>query len=562
MRKLFTYFGVRVAAIVLAGLCCPWADIAVGQVRAEAGSDVDADDDSDFSSGEFEELDEIEQLQGVAPLAPNEPLRPSATTASPEGADSARSMLGPPTLASMTGGRGRARLLSRGRGTAPPMLGDFFGGSPGSQVQLVGNSIGLAGTVNNQAFLEGLKLGPANQVIPLTTFYGPFSGGGLTNVPGAVVNSSGLVQSVPGLVLVNFVGKPLSTAANQTTFAALSTGQTLPTSSGFDPNSSIFAIHPTVMNVFLPNAGSSGAGLVGITKIAENTSPMPRDRVFFNYSAFSGVPLTMNGVNVSRFTPGFEKTFFDRSMSVEMRFPFASTASNTIVADGTSSTGNVLFGDMSLTGKALLYTDDELAISAGLQMSLPTAGALDVRLSDGTDLVRIANDSVYLMPFLGALYTPDDRFFTQGFLQFDAPANGNHVSVNNTFNGGPLAAAGTIRDVPFVFVDIGSGYWLYRNDEGSGLTGFSATAELHYNSSLESTSVLNTGAYQIGSISNSIEMLTGVVGGHLYFNRSTSLTVGYTFPIGNSADQMFKGELRAFLNYNFGSPTFRAPPSI
>jgi hypothetical protein len=546
---------------VLAGLYCPWVDVAVGQMRAEGGSVADIADDLDFSSEGLDE-DEIEQLQGVAPLAPNEPLRPSATPAAPEAAGSAREMLGPPTLASMSAGRGRARLLSRGRQTAPPMLGDFFGGSPGTPVQILGNSIGLAGTVQNQAILEGLKLGPANQPIPLTTFYGPFSGGGLKNIPGAVVNSGGLVQSAPGLVLVDFVGKPLSTAANQTTFTALSTGQSLLTSSGFDPNSPIFAIHPALMNVFLPNASSSGAGLVGITKIAENTSPMPRDRVFFNYSAFSGVPLTMNGVNVSRFTPGFEKTFFDRSMSVEMRFPFASTASNTIVADGNTSTGNVLFGDMSLTGKALLYTDDVLAVSTGLQLTLPTAGALDVRLSDGTDLVRIANDSVYLMPFLGALYTPDDRFFTQGFLQFDAAANGNRVSVNNNFNGGPLAAAGSLRDVPYVFIDIGSGYWLYRNDEGSGLTGFSATAELHYNGSLDATSILNTGTYQIGSIANSIEMLTGVVGGHLYFNRNTSLTVGYSFPIGNSADQMFKGELRAFLNYNFGSPTFRAPPSI
>ncbi|HEY2253134.1 MAG TPA: hypothetical protein VGH74_18805, partial [Planctomycetaceae bacterium] len=162
----------------------------------------------------------------------------------------------------------------------------------------------------------------------------------------------------------------------------------------------------------------------------------------------------------------------------------------------------------------------------------------------------------------GALYTPGDRFFTQGFLQFDAPANANHVFVNNAFTGSTLTSAGTIRDVPYVYADIGSGYWLYRDDERSGLTGFSATMELHYNSTLATTNVVNSGFYQIGSAFTSVDMLNFVIGGHMYFNRNTILTVGYACPIGNSADQMFNGELRAFLNYTFGPQRFRAPPSI
>ncbi len=176
--------------------------------------------------------------------------------------------------------------------------------------------------------------------------------------------------------------------------------------------------------------------------------------------------------------------------------------------------------------------------------------------------MRIANDSVYMMPFLGALYTPDDRFFTQGFLQYAAPANANHVYVNNAFTGTTLTSAGSIRDVPYIFADIGTGYWFYQNDETPGVTGFSTTLELHYNSSLATTNVINTGMYQIGSAFNSVQMLNFVIGGHLYFNQNTVLTVGYACPFGNPADQMFKGELRAFLNYTFGPQRFRAPPSI
>jgi hypothetical protein len=136
------------------------------------------------------------------------------------------------------------------------------------------------------------------------------------------------------------------------------------------------------------------------------------------------------------------------------------------------------------------------------------------------------------------------------------------VYVNDTFSQGGLTSAGAIRDVPFVYADIGSGYWLFRKEEGQGLTGFSATAELHYNATLDSTNVVNHGFYRIGSVYNSVEMLNVVVGGHLFFNYNTALTVGYAFPIGNSVDQMFTGELRAFLNYTFGPQRFRAPPAI
>ncbi len=60
-------------------------------------------------------------------------------------------------------------------------------------------------------------------------------------------------------------------------------------------------------------------------KLSENTSPIPRDRVFVNYSYFDNVPLQQGGVDVNRFVPGFEKTFFNGITSVEVRAPMAST---------------------------------------------------------------------------------------------------------------------------------------------------------------------------------------------------------------------------------------------
>lgn len=480
--------------------------------------------------------------------------------------DTARTMLGPPTLASLSGGRGRAQLLSRGRNTAPAMIGDFFGGGPGTQAIILGLPVSQTATANSQTLLSGFTTN-STIIQPNGTLFGTGSAGSsLLTAPGVVFGPSGAVSSIPGLILVNASGLPIAGAGN--TFTAAGTGQSIagftqPPSTGpapitFDTNSQIFNMHPEIL-VQLPNPGSSGGGLIGRVKISENTSPMPRDRVFFNYSSFSGVPLTANDITVNRFTPGFEKTLFNQMASVEMRFPFAATLDNTIIADGVTNTGSTLFGDMSIVGKALLYTDDSLAVSAGLQVAIPTADDLSVRLADGTNLVEIQNDTVHLMPFLGALYTPGDRFYAQGFFQVDTPANGNRVYVNDF--SGSMVDAGTVRDVPFAYVDLGAGYWLYRNDE-AWFSGFAPTLELHYNRSLATTNVVRSGLYQIGSELENIEMLNMVVGSQFHFGLNTSLTLGYATPLGNGPDQVFHGELRAFFNYRFGPQTFRSRTTL
>lgn len=509
--------------------------------------------------------DIIRQTQQVAPLAPNERLRPDSPGTSPQGSESARSTLGPPTLSSVTAGQGRARLLSRGRATAPAMVGDFFGGAPGASSIVFGTPIAAAATVNNSGYLDDFTIVDGNTVIPGYNCFGLGSAtpGALFFVPGAIIDANGQIQAATGLVPGDHLGAPIPGAAPLAITATgmnMSAFNQLPRNVQFDANSPIYAVRP-VIDVVLPYPAASGAGLIGRAKIGENTSPMPRDRIFFNYSAFDSVPLTSTGVSVNRFTPGFEKTFFDGMTSFEMRFPFATTLNNNIIADGSTNTSSVLFGNISMAFKALVYTNDTLAVSAGLQMMVPTAPALNVNLSDTTQLVKINNSTVNLMPFVGALYTPDDRFFTQGFLQVDTPANGNGVYVNN-FDGNGLTASGTIRDVTYLYADIGTGYWLYRNDDAPKLTGFSTTAELHYNQSLAPTTVLATNLYRIGAPYSNLSMVNAVIGGNLHFGLNSTLTVGYVAPIGNGADQMFDGELRAYFNYRFGPQTFRTRTTL
>ncbi len=65
------------------------------------------------------------------------------------------------------------------------------------------------------------------------------------------------------------------------------------------------------------------AGGIRNFKIAENVSPMPQDRVFFNYNHFHNAVEDINGraYSLDRFTFGGEKSFADQLFSLEARLP-------------------------------------------------------------------------------------------------------------------------------------------------------------------------------------------------------------------------------------------------
>ena len=53
-------------------------------------------------------------------------------------------------------------------------------------------------------------------------------------------------------------------------------------------------------------------------KIAEDESPWPRNRVYFNLNSYSNVPGTDD---LTRLLVGLEKTFLDRQASITLRLP-------------------------------------------------------------------------------------------------------------------------------------------------------------------------------------------------------------------------------------------------
>jgi hypothetical protein len=317
---------------------------------------------------------------------------------------------------------------------------------------------------------------------------------------------------------------------------------------GEDFDAFYFYDYNAAINITTPAAGSGG---LGFAKIAEGSSPIPHDRVFFNYGNYNSVPYGYGGSSLNRYTPGFEKTFLDGMTSLELRVPFASGVNADLITNGSALTnsGDTKFGNIALYSKVLLLQRQSYALSVGLGVTLPTANGTSVALSNGTPLLNIKNEAVHLQPFLGLAYAPDDRFFMQGFVQYDLAANGNSVALNT---GTALRNAGTLTDSNHIFVDLGLGYWLYRNDCecASGITGVAPMFELHYTGAISDGDIVSAGPFQVGNFSGDLNMVNCVAGATFGFANGGNLSVAYTGPL--TGDRQFDGGLRVLYSRNLG----------
>ncbi|MCA8990812.1 MAG: hypothetical protein KDA88_02480 [Planctomycetaceae bacterium] len=322
----------------------------------------------------------------------------------------------------------------------------------------------------------------------------------------------------------------------------------------------------------------------GRIKLAENSSPLPQDRVLLNYSYFHNVNLAPGGVNVNRITPGFEKTFFGGDASFELRVPFATTLNSDIV-DGITDHNAVEFGDVYSTLKFLIMQNETFALSAGLGMTFPTADSVSFTRADGVQLFRMNNESYHMMPFLGAVFTPNDRLFWQNVIQVDAPLNGNELLFNQDPNdivgilnrqgiavadapAGPgLQPIGTYNDPTFLYLDTSIGYWFYRASQQElmtkrGITGVSGMFELHYNTNVSSfdsvsSDILFTNQrFVFGSRNAQIEQLNMVLGSIIEISGDTTVSLGYATPLTGNA--IFDGEFRCNVTHLFGRSSKRA----
>lgn len=475
----------------------------------------------------------------------------------------------------------------------PAMLGDFFGGSP----------MGFrADAVLDRAFVVAddldapLILPPLGSTVTITEPgpIGIFSSPNITSVQQlqalfraaapippltlrGVVGDNATLTSIDtvGQIQAQLVGTPLAydivriqappASYNAAVANALSFGQPLPGTVVYNSNASgamlqggvdtlnggedfdAFYFYDYVIrfNTALTDATSGG---VGRTKIADGGTILPQNRFFFRYNNIQNVGYTNTGANLNRFTPGFERSFLKGLGSLELRAPFATDASTAYTLDNGSVTNgtDTRFGNLTLYAKALLHQSEQFAVSGGLGVALPTAKDITVNFANGTSLLQVRNESVHLQPFLGALFTPNNRFFAQGFVQYDATASGNTVAINSTGSG--LQNVGTLTDSNNIFVDGGIGYWLYQNNTGSGLTGVIPTLEVHQTNSVQNGDFVTAGPFQVGNFNGSTNMTSVVAGSTLEFGGRSQLSAGYAAPLGGGADRQYDGAFQ--FNFN------------
>lgn len=289
-----------------------------------------------------------------------------------------------------------------------------------------------------------------------------------------------------------------------------------------------------------------GGAAVRSVKITENYTPAPRNRVFATYHFFNDVYDGEIG-DVNRYMFGFESTYWDDKRSFELRIPVAHTLDSKQVDDPfVAKTGEV--GNLTLTFKNVLLEHDDFLLSAGLGITFPTADDSQVvRPMDLREILRVENEAVHLLPFLGLIATPTERLFVQSSAQLDIdpsgnPARGDLMAMN-------LNPLGVIQDSTLLFLDLSLGCWLYENADAC-LTGVASIIELHYTTTLNDADLIQQAGFLVGDLSNRFDILNLTMGAHFQFNNRCSVRPGFVLPLRSGDDQQFDFEF--FLQGNIG----------
>lgn len=290
-----------------------------------------------------------------------------------------------------------------------------------------------------------------------------------------------------------------------------------------------------------PGATVAVAGGDRRVKFAENNSPFPRNRIFFNYNHFHNALTDANGdaASLNRYTFGLERAFWDGLLSAEVRVPFAGTiSSNPVLGSDPTATE---FGNVTLAFKALLLEDSASALSAGLAVVLPTGADFSIQGDIVDNLFR--NEAVHLQPFVGMYYAPRPRLFTMMFTQLDFDTRGNDVAI--------AGISDRLRDQTLLFLDGSLGYWLHRNPSAPLVRSVAPMVELHYTTTLENQRYgafenvrLNSGGSTI-FVQDARRDVLNLTGGMFFELGSLStLKIGAVVPLRTTgSDKLFDTEL-------------------
>lgn len=293
-------------------------------------------------------------------------------------------------------------------------------------------------------------------------------------------------------------------------------------------------------------------------KIAENNHPLPRDRFFYNFNAFQDAlrfdssfdgffARSTSSQSLYRHTLGVEKTFFDGQSSLELRMPFDTNNDfrRTVAPDVFAYEGGTA-GNLVITGKVLLYSDEEFVVSGGLGIEAPTGS--DSSAAVNTTVVQFENSTVYFSPFVGGIWLPNEDWFVSSYAQLQLAAGGNPVLVDDLLL--PSATRiGTLTPPAGGMIDIAVGRWLYRDRPYMLVNSMALIAEIHHFSAFQdgdSIGPFNSGVTTVQIDSGERFSLTSLtLGVHNEIFDNCSLRIGGVIPLSDAA---FDSELIIQLN--------------
>ncbi len=292
-------------------------------------------------------------------------------------------------------------------------------------------------------------------------------------------------------------------------------------------------------------------------KISENMSPQPRDRVYYAFNGFQQAARTVDGrvLDVNRHTLGGEKTFWDRTASIEFRMPILQGLSALQSLDrNLQNDDGVEFGNSTIIPKFIIGDGPDHVFSAGLGINLPTARNASIRGPGNFSqpFLNIQNQAVHLSPFLGLLWVPSENTYVMSYIQADFATNGNTV----TDGGGNRL--GSLHDQNLLHFDVTVGHFLYR-DVSTRLTGIAAQMELHYTTTMQDAETLDAAQGMLGNPFNRLDLLILTAGINFEFWNTSWLTIGCAVPIrgtedpvtGQNPEHPFDAEIQVLFNRYF-----------
>lgn len=319
---------------------------------------------------------------------------------------------------------------------------------------------------------------------------------------------------------------------------------------------------PDDVQANLPFVGDNGHARMSV-----NNKAYTDNRVFFIYQHFHSAlgvdrfppgapaPAVVNSFDVDRYLFGWEKSTRDGCWSVELRLPLFSGMDVFSAppgggpADFTADSGTL--GNLAVILKRMLYEDCCTSIVGGMGITLPTGDDVRGQLPALSQSFIVSNDAVHLMPYVGFLRTPNERFFYQGFLQLDIAANGDRIEVFDLAT--PALASGLLNAQTLMFLDVSAGWWLYSNPCSSRVTGLASLIELHYTTTLQNTDFVVAAPTPpaFSNVANRIDSVDLTLGLHIELGTCSSLRVGGVVPLRSGNNRFFDSEIQVQLNRRF-----------